>query len=147
MTGWKQRAVLLPQLAGRALKFYTVGAAGVLVQLAFLAFFKSILRMHYLMATALAVEAAVLHNFIWHEHWTWNDRTSVRSGLVQVCGRLLRFNLTTGLVSIASNLVLMRIFTGWLKIHYLPANVLTILSASLANFLLSEWFVFRAQRG
>src|SRR5436190_21825889 len=28
----------------------------------------------YLLATALAVEGAILHNFVWHERWTWADR-------------------------------------------------------------------------
>lgn len=37
------------------------------VQLAVLAWLVRSLQMHYLPATAIAVEAAVLHNFFWHE--------------------------------------------------------------------------------
>jgi len=131
----------------RALKFYTVGAAGVAVQLIFLAFFKSGLKLHYLAATALAVETAVVHNFFWHERWTWSERTSASPGAWLLAGRFARFNLTTGLISILSNLVLMRLFVGQLRIHYLLANGLTILTASLLNFLFSEYFVFRKSRG
>jgi putative flippase GtrA len=118
----------------------------VVVQLAALAFFKSALGLYYLTATALAVEAAVLHNFWWHERWTWVERTRQSPGLGVLLARLLRFNLTSGLVSIAANLVLMRVFVGSLRLHYLPANMLAIATASLANFLLSELFVFRIQR-
>ena len=29
------------------------------------------LRVHYLVATAVAIEVSVLHNFVWHLRWTW----------------------------------------------------------------------------
>ena len=58
-------------LAVRWLKFNLVGALGIVVQMAAFALFFSALRWNYLVATALAVETAVLHNFVWHEHYTW----------------------------------------------------------------------------
>ena len=134
------------RLAGRVVKFHAVGLIGVVVQLLALAVFKSVLGMNYLTATALAVEIAVLHNFCWHERWTWVERTRGASSAALLLGRLLRFNLTTGLVSIVSNLVLMRFLVGVLHLHYLLANALTIATTSLANFLVSELFVFRKQR-
>ena len=30
---------------------------------------------NYLMATLVAVEAAILSNFVWHYRWTWRDRS------------------------------------------------------------------------
>jgi putative flippase GtrA len=134
------------RLAGRVAKYHAVGLIGTGVQLAALVVFKSLLGLNYMLATALAVELAVLHNFCWHERWTWGERTRRSPGMGPLLARLLRFNLTTGLVSIASNLVLMRFFVGALHLHYLVANVVTIATASLANFLVSELFVFRAQR-
>mgnify|MGYP001561737806 FL=1 len=128
-------------LLRRWLKFNVVGAIGIFVQLAALALLRELLRFHYLAATALAVETAVLHNFVWHERWTWAERRTRG-----VLGRLARFNFSTGLVSIVSNLVVMRLLVGWLGLHYLAANLLSIAAASLANFLLSELFVFRAAR-
>lgn len=59
-------------------KFNAVGAGGIVVQLVMLAFLKSGLRLNYLAATALAVESTVVHNFFWHERFTWADRTGVR---------------------------------------------------------------------
>jgi putative flippase GtrA len=109
------------------------------VQLAALWAFKSALGVPYLWATALAVETAVLHNFYWHERWTWADR---RGSWTQTLVRLLRFNLTTGTLSIVSNVVLMRLLAGWLGLHYLAANLIAIAVTSVANFLLSEFFVF-----
>jgi putative flippase GtrA len=61
------------QLFTRWAAFNAVGLAGVAVQLACLALLVHA-GSHYLAATALAVEAAVLHNFLWHQRWTWRDR-------------------------------------------------------------------------
>ncbi len=134
------------RLAGRVVKFHAVGLIGTGVQLVALVAFKSLLGLGYLLATALAVEVAVLHNFCWHERWTWVERTRHAPGAALLAGRLLRFNLTNGLVSIVSNLLLMRLLVGVLHLHYLFANVLAIALTSLANFLLSELFVFRLRR-
>jgi putative flippase GtrA len=88
----------------RWLKFSAVGAIGIGVQLAALAFFHKVFGIQCLAATAMAVETAVLHNFLWHQRWTWGDRGQVGEALA----RLLRFNLSAGLVSIATNVLLMR---------------------------------------
>lgn len=58
----------------RWIKFNTVGAIGIGVQLAALAILRSRLKLNYLLATGIAVEIAVLHNFVWHERFTWADR-------------------------------------------------------------------------
>jgi putative flippase GtrA len=123
-----------------AVRFYAVGAAGVLVQLAALALFKSGFGFGVLTATALAVEIAVLHNFVWHERWTWRDRSLADGGWL---GRLLRFHLSNGLLSIGGNLVLMAAFAEWMKIPYLPANVISIGVCSVLNYLAADRIVFR----
>jgi putative flippase GtrA len=122
------------------LKFNAVGAIGIGVQLAALAILKGLLRLPYLTATALAVEAAVLHNFIWHELWTWKDRRATGGGAFS---RLVRFHLGNGLVSIAVNLVAMRLLVGRFHMQYLIANLLAIAAGSLANFFISDLLVFR----
>ena len=126
----------------RWLKFNFVGALGVVVQLGALAVLVSVFRVNYLAATALAVELAVLHNFVWHERFTWKDRASLSRQ--QVLGRLLRFHLSNGLISLGGNLLLMRLLTGAWHINYMVANVASIAVLSLLNFTASHTFVFRA---
>ncbi|MCP5109904.1 MAG: GtrA family protein [bacterium] len=133
----------LRKLAVRWLKFHAVGAIGFAVQIAALALYKGVFGIHYLWATAMAVETAVLHNFVWHEHWTWREHTRNQASWRALAGRLFRFHLSNGFVSILSNLVLMKILVGFAGIHYLIANPIAIAITSLANFLLSEFFVFR----
>ena len=57
----------------RAARFAWVGAGGFVVQVAALHAFAAA-GVPYAFATALAVEVAILHNFLWHERWTWADR-------------------------------------------------------------------------
>jgi putative flippase GtrA len=115
----------------RWLRFNAVGIAGAVVQLAVLALLTRV-DVHYLVATAVAVEVAVLHNFYWHMRWTWRDRQP----------RLWRFHVANGLVSLVSNLVLMRLFTGGLEIPAVPANLAAIVLTSVVNFVLSDRWVF-----
>jgi putative flippase GtrA len=124
----------------RWFKFNAVGALGIGVQLAVLLMLKSGFHLSYLPATALAVEAAVLHNFLWHERYTWEDR--VQGSWQKSLPRLLRFNLTTGGVSIAGNLALMKLMVGLGHMNYLVANGIAIVLCSLANFLVSDQWVF-----
>jgi putative flippase GtrA len=95
----------------RAATFAVVGGLGFVVQLAALA---ALIRAGcpLAVATALAVEAAVVHNFCWHERWTWKDRRNGTSRLV----RLVRFHGANGIVSIATNVILTSIVVrtlGW----------------------------------
>jgi len=124
------------------LRFYAVGAVGIGVQLAALAIFKSGFGLGYLAATALAVEAAILHNFLWHERWTWADRT--RSLPAGRAGRLVRFHLTNGAVSILGNLALMEALAGRMHVPYLAANAIAIALCSLLNYLAADRLVFPA---
>jgi len=124
----------------RILKFSLVGGIGVGVQLGALSALVAI-KTNYLLATALAVELAVLHNFFWHQSLTWADRKELAGqGIV---ARLLRFHLSNGLISLAGNLLLMRVLVGWRRVPLILANILTISVCFLANFLASDRWVFR----
>lgn len=124
----------------RWLKFNVVGGIGIGVQFVALFALKGRLHLDYLAATAIAVEAAVVHNFVWHEQFTWADRVhpSWRTSIP----RFLRFNLTTGCVSILGNLALMRLLVGEGHVNYLVANAIAIALCSIANFLVSDGWVF-----
>ena len=124
----------------RWLKFSAVGWLGVGVQLCMLTLLAGHFGLHYLVATAFAVESAIIHNFFWHERWTWGDR-----GLRGTPGRLrrlLRFNVASGSVSLLGNLVFMSIFVGQFGLHYLVGNVASIASCAILNFIISDRLVF-----
>jgi putative flippase GtrA len=124
----------------RLLKFSVVGAAGIAVQLATLAVLVAI-GVNYLLATALAVEIAILHNFFWHRRFTWASRLSRAR---QTAARsLIRFHMGNGLISLLGNLILMRLLAGVLHVPVIGANILAITTCWLSNFFTSDRWVFR----
>jgi putative flippase GtrA len=156
-------AALRPEPQGAGLRhfvrFNLVGVMGVVVQLAALYLFNRILRFGELFSTAAAVEAAVLHNFVWHERFTWVDRVGAAAqsfASQKVCassvfsrspfGRLLLFNFTNGAVSLAGNIIFMALLIGQAHLPLLASNLVAIACCALLNFVLSDRLVFRRMR-
>jgi putative flippase GtrA len=129
----------------RWIKFNTVGGVGIVVQLGALALFRSVLHLEYLVATALAVETAVIHNFVWHERFTWRDRPAARRS--QSLVRFAKFNATNGAVSLVGNLLIIRTLVGQFHMNYVIANLIAVTVCSLVNFLMSDWVVFEKAAG
>jgi putative flippase GtrA len=121
-------------------KFNLVGAMGMVVQLTALAIIDRFARGHYLYATAAAVEITLVHNFIWHLHFTWRDR---RDGSVPV--QFLRFQVSNGMVSLLGNLALMPMLVAGARIPLLVSNGIAILCCSIINFCLGHKWAFGVQ--
>lgn len=125
----------------RWVKFNVVGAMGMAVQLGALAAIDRLWAGHYLVATAVAVELTLVHNFAWHLNYTWRDRRD-RAALA---GQLARFHLSNGLVSIVGNLALMLILVRGARIPVVISNAIAILCCSLVNFCLGHNWAFAAR--
>lgn len=120
----------------RASKFMTVGVLGFAIQIAVLALL-SAQGWPLAAATLMAVELAVLHNFLWHERWTWPKGT--RRGRLE---RLLRFQVTNGLTSIVSNVLLTTTLAQAFHLKAAVASACAVVITSLANYVLADRFVF-----
>jgi putative flippase GtrA len=123
--------------------FVGVGLLGFGLQVGALAALTSLARWHWLPATLASVEIAIVHNFFWHERWTWSDRTA---GGDAVLSRFLRFNAANGLTSLAGNAGLMALLVGVAGAAPVPANVLAVAAISGVNFLLADRWVFAVRR-
>ena len=119
----------------RPLLFAGVGAIGLATQLAVLAVLTRG-GVPVPAATAAAVSAAVLHNFLWHRRLTWRDRPAV-----PLLPQLMRFSGLNGLVSLAGNVAV----TSTLAASGVPlvvANLAAVTLCAVANFLLADRLVF-----
>jgi dolichol-phosphate mannosyltransferase len=131
----------LPSVMKTWIKFNVIGLVGFGLQTAALFLLTSAApRVGYLAATAMAVELAVLNNFVWHQRWTWKDRPSATRR--ETLRRLATFNVTTGLVSIIGNLVLMGVLVGRLGLPIVGANLLTVAVCSMLSFFLADRIAF-----
>ena len=122
--------------------FNLVGFVGIAVQLAAIAVLVHWAHWHYLAATVVGVEAAVLHNFAWHQRWTWRDRRS-GSGR-ETALRLARFHALNGAVSLAGNIVITGILVHSFHVEAVAANAAAIAACALVNFAASDRLVFRS---
>ena len=120
----------------RFLRFNIVGVLGFGVQLGVLTVLGQ-LGWTPAMATFVAVEAAVLHNFVWHERWTW---TGARRG--SRLGRLARFQLSNGLVSLAVNVALTAMLTAVAGLPLAAANAIAVGACALTNYASAARFVY-----
>ena len=126
--------------------FIVVGWLGFALQLTTLALLMSLAHWPWLPATIVAVELAVVHNFIWHERFTWNDRFTRFKVFkrFEAFKRFIWFNAATGLTSIAGNVALMTIYIGVLGLPPIVANAIAVGTMSVVNFFVADRWVFRA---
>lgn len=124
-------------MSARFKPFVAIGVMGFLVQAAVLAALTTAWRWNAVSATLVAVEAAVLFNFLWHEHWTWRDRRSGRCA-----ARLLRFHIANGVTSLVGNGLIVALMTAWLGVQPIVANVIAVAVLALANFAAADRWVF-----
>ena len=124
-------------------KFNLVGLIGFGLQMTVLFLLRRVCGTHYLLASAAALELTVVHNFIWHLHYTWRDRRDSTTRLHQ----FVRFHLSNGLVSMLGNLALMRLLVHEARLPLLVSNVIAILCCSVANFCLGNTWAFAEAGG
>ena len=140
------RPVMKPETCGFSLgllsrwaTFNGVGLAGVALQLGILATLVSLTDLPIALATALAVEGALLHNFVWHQQVTWRDRRAGNGR--EVFSRLARFHAFNGGISLVGNiLVTSALVTAGLD--PLLSNLAAIMLCSSVNFFAGDRLVF-----
>jgi putative flippase GtrA len=122
----------------RFARFAIAGAGGLVVQIATLAVLVQVAQLHYVAATIIAVEAAILLNFVWHENWTWRDR-----GRSSWLPRLLRFNALTAVTSLVGSVVVTTFLVETVSMNPIVANSISVVVLGALNFIGSDRFVFR----
>lgn len=90
-------------------------------------------------ATAVAVLAAIVHNFLWHRRWTWRDRE--HGGFVRESARLARYTGLNGVVSLVGAVAITTYLEG-VGVPLLGANVVAVAACGVLNFLLADRIVF-----
>ena len=79
-----------PRLGGRAARFALVGLSGVAVNLGVLHLLAGVLGVREILSSAIAIEASIVWNFLWHDAVTFRDRRdAARAGPL---GRLARYH-------------------------------------------------------
>lgn len=117
----------------RALKFAVVGGAGVVINTSALYAFSRWARLPLVLASALAVELAVISNYLLNDTWTF----AVRAPSLR---RFAKFN-AAALLGLALNVLSVWLLTG-LGLYFLAADLVGIAAGFAANYALSVRWVW-----
>jgi putative flippase GtrA len=121
-------------------RFSLVGVLGAALQVILFDLLTKGFRLPVAAAAPLAVEIVLLHNFFWHERFTWRDRGSTGVGRRLI--RLWRFHTANGLVSLAGNTALVYCLVQLLKAPALPSVVAAIAVCTPLNYLVANCWVY-----
>ncbi|WP_422584974.1 GtrA family protein [Polaromonas sp.] len=136
---------LRPMLRWRFIKFGLVGGSGTVINIAVLYLAQEYLlrgiadfhtRLNY--SIALAITVATISNFYWNRRLTWRDRTRHTP---QPALRLF----VKYVMAAALSIVIQSLLTKWLAgyLHYIVANLMAIVLASVVNFVANDKLTFR----
>jgi dolichol-phosphate mannosyltransferase len=134
---WPQPAVRMWVLAQRFRRFLIVGAAGLLVNQASLAFLHDIVGIAVVMASPVAILLSMLVTFMLNEHWTWHDR-----GTGRVLSRAMTY-VPINLGGLLINWGILFYLNEQHGVHYLAANLIGAGVAAIWNFLLNHAITWR----
>jgi putative flippase GtrA len=139
---------LQPMARWRFIKFGLVGASGTVINIAVLYAAQEYLllgiadfhtRLNF--SIAMAITLATISNFYWNRRLTWRDRRHQmhRSALIL----FLRYVMAAGLAIVVQSLL-----TKWLAqyTHYVVANLVAIVLASVCSFIANDRMTFRRRR-
>jgi dolichol-phosphate mannosyltransferase len=117
--------------------FATVGAMGVVVNSLVLLGLREWAGVPYLLASAVAIEAAIVHNFILNDLWTFRARRGPGT-----LSRFGRFQVVS-LGGMAINLIILWLLHGGLKWPLIPSNLIGILGAVMYNYVTNKLWTWR----
>jgi dolichol-phosphate mannosyltransferase len=125
---------------GRLTKFGVVGASGLIVNTAALALMTERAGVHYLISALLATQLAIGWNYLLSETWVFRAVSSDGSRL-----RRLGWFAVVNNLALAAGVPLLWLLVFGLHIHYVTANLLSIVTLMLARFAIADTLIWRAR--
>lgn len=116
-------------------RFGIVGGLGFIVNLAVYALFVHPLAVDYRIAAVVAWLVAVLNNFVWNRHWTFDARAG------RAHAQAVRF-IVVSLAAFGVNLLLLTVFVESVGLAKVPAQALAVAGSMPFNFLGNKLWTF-----
>ena len=129
----------------RFIKFGTVGLSGTVVNVAVLYVNQSVIltnvypvEKHLQLSLGIAIFIATLNNYLWNRWWTWGDRKKMtKSGFFTQMGQ---YYLACGVAIFLQYLITMLLSQF---VHYIIANIISIVLAAVFVYVLNNVWTFR----
>jgi dolichol-phosphate mannosyltransferase len=124
------------------LRFGLVGVSGMFVNQGLLVALHGRAGVVLPLASALAIEASILSNFVLNRRFTWGHRH--RWGLREWLRRTGQYHVATAISAFLGNFLVLMALVRLLGTDYRIANLVGMGVGAAANYLASELWVFRA---
>lgn len=128
------------KLPKRFITFTFVGLSGIVVNNAVLFYAREALQVPLALASLIAIQIAIVNNFVWNRKFTWIDRPML--GWQAIRKGLIKFTLVSWVAG-ALNWVILLLLAHFFNIYYIFANLAAILVASIVNYFLNDLWTFR----
>ena len=123
--------------AKHAVKYYAVGASGILVNLGILYALKEYAGLWYLVSSAIAIYVSMTTNFFLNKAWTFND-TKVKQSTLFMYAKFIGISIIGMLIQLGFNYL----FVDKMHLYYMLAALISIVIASGINFILNRHITF-----
>ncbi len=124
-------------MLGQLVRFYIVGASGVVANLGLL-WLLTEAGLWYMVSAIIAIAVSISTNFFGNKFWTFGRR----DGGVKVI-RQYGYFWAASLIGMAIQLGLLWLLVELVGLWYILAAMAAIATASISNFILTKWWVFR----
>ena len=128
----------------RIFKFGIVGLSGIVVNLGILFLLVEFFTLNKDLASPIAIEFAILNNFIWNDLWTFGSAEN--QNVSSRWHRLVTFNLVS-FGGAAINYAIFLVLTIWFAVYYMAAQLIGILISFVWNFLVNRRVTWKRTQG
>ena len=118
-----------------------VGISGLFVNSLVLWMITDGLNWPYQLGGLIAIQIAIINNYIWNRRFTWRDRLKTEK-FDRFWSAMGQFTLVSWFAG-SINWVLLIALTELLHLHYMLSNLMAILVASVINYLANDQWTFR----
>ena len=123
--------------AKHAVKYYAVGASGVLVNLGLLFYLTEFVGFWYFLSYTLAISVSITSNFILNMFWTFRDSIEPQRTIVMYV-KFVSVSLLGMAIQLGSVFVLVESFL----VYYMFAAIISIGIAGAVNFIINRRWTF-----
>lgn len=116
----------------RLIRFSIVGVIGAGINTGFLWLLTDLAGLFYLFSSAIAIEIAIIIQFILNDRWTFRERKTKH--MKQFLERILKSNLWRS-GGLALNLAILYLLTEYASLYYLISNIFGILCSFILNYV------------
>ncbi len=134
---------MLKESGYRPLKFALVGSSGVIVNEGLLFLLHGMLGLPVFLAGLIAIETSIVNNFSLHEIWTFKKKILSRDFKSKIC-RFGKYHIAVGIGALVNYIVLVLLNMAF-GMSY-DANLIGIALGFLANYLISDRFVWKRKK-